>query len=149
MKGLLGFGFFLLFLAGIALVTLKGREIGQIGASGSGAEITGIRWRPVVVGDDAMPDDSGMFIQFEVDGSIKGHGGCNGFFGSLQQTESGIGVGALIATEKACPRRVMSREKTFLSAVQETTNFESGSDSMRLLDKDDEVLADFVNDAGE
>ncbi len=64
MKGLLGFGFFLLFLAGIALVTLKGREIGQIGASGSGAEITGIRWRPVVVGDDAMPDDSDMFIQF-------------------------------------------------------------------------------------
>ena len=149
MKGLLGFGFFLLFLAGIALVTLKGRELGQIGASGSGAEITGITWRPVVVGDDAMPDDSGMFIQFEVDGSIKGHGGCNGFFGSLQQTESGIGVGALVVTEKACPRRVMSREKTFLSAVQETTNFESGNDSMRLLGEDDEVLAEFVNDASE
>ena len=149
MKGLLGFGFFLLFLAGIALVTLKGRQIGQIGASGSGAEITGIRWRPVAVGDDAMPDDSGMFLQFEVDGSIKGHGGCNGFFGSLQKTESGIGVGALVVTEKACRRTVMSRENTFLSAVQETTNFESGSDSMRLLDKDDEVLAEFVNDASE
>ncbi len=144
MKGLLGFGFFLLFLAGIALVTLKGRQMGQIGASGSGAEITGITWRPVMVGDEAMPDDSGMFIQFEVDGSIKGHGGCNGFFGSLQQTESGIGVGALVVTEKACRRAVMSRETTFMNAVQETTNFESGNDSMRLLGEDDEVLAEFV-----
>lgn len=149
MKELLGFGFYRLFLAGIALVTLQGCEMAQIGASGSGAEITGIRWRLVMIGDDAMPADSGMFIQFEVDGSIKGHGGCNGFFGSLQKTKSGIGVGALVVKESACRKTVKSRETMFVNAVQKMTNFESGNDSMRLLGDDNEVLAEFVNDASE
>lgn len=144
MKGIIGFAFFLLFLAGIAFVTLQGRHMAQIGASGSGVEVTGIRWRPVIVGDDAIPDDSGMFLQFEVDGSIKGHGGCNGFFGSLQQTESGVGVGPLGATRMACPESIMSREMTFLDAVQKTANFETAGDSMSLLDEGNNVLAEFV-----
>ena len=146
MKGLIGFGFFLLFLAGIAFVTLQGRQVAQLGASGGGVEVTGIRWRPVMIGDDAIPDDSGMFIQFEVDGSIKGHGGCNGFFGSLEQTESGLGVGPLGATRLACPEPIMSREMTFLDAVQKTRNFDTGNDDMRLLDEENDVLAEFVAD---
>ena len=147
MKGLIAFGFFLLFLAGIAFVNLKGRQMAQLGAPGGGAEVTGVRWRPVMVGDDAIPDHSGMFIRFEVDGSIKGHGGCNGFFGSLEQTESGIGVGPLGATRMACPEPVMSREMTYLDAIQKTTGFDTGNDGMRLLDEDNEVLAEFVADS--
>ncbi len=146
MKGLIGFGFFLLFLAGIAFVTLQGRQVAQVGASGGGVEVTGIRWRPVMIGDDAIPDDSGMFIEFEVDGSIKGHGGCNGFFGSLEQTDSGLGVGPLGATRLACPEPIMSREMTFLDAVQKTRNFDTGNDDMRLLDEENDVLAEFVAD---
>ena len=146
MKGIVAFGFFLLFLAGIALVNLKGGQLAQLGSPGGGAEVTGVKWRPVMVGDDAIPDDSGMFIQFEVDGSIKGHGGCNGFFGSLEQTESGIGVGPLGATRMACPEPVMSREMTYLDAIQKTRNFDTGSADMRLLDEDNEVLAEFVAD---
>ena len=146
MKGLVGFGFFLLFLAGIAFVTLQGRQKAQPGASGGGVEITGIRWRLVMVGDDAIPDDSGMFIQFEVDGSIKGHGGCNGFFGSLEQIESGLGVGPLGVTRMACSEPIMSREMTFLDAVQKTKNFDAGNDNMRLLDEENDVLAEFVAD---
>ena len=144
MKGLIGFGFFLLFLAGIAFVTLKGGKMVQLGASGGGAEVTGIRWRPVMVGDDAIPDDSGMFIQFEVDGSIKGHGGCNGFSGSLEQAKSGIGVGPLRITRMACPEPIMSREVTFIDAVQKTGNFDTRNDNMRLLDEENDVLAEFV-----
>lgn len=144
MKAIVGFAFFLLFLAGIAFVMLQGRQMAQPGASGGGAGITGISWRPVMVGDESIPEDSGMYIRFEVDGSIKGHGGCNGFFGSLEQTESGIGVGPLGATSMACPEPVMSREAAFLDAVQKTSNFKSGKDSMRLLDDSSSVLAEFV-----
>ncbi len=144
MKGIFGFAFFLLFLAGIAFVTMQGRQMAQLGVSGGGAEVTGIRWRPVIVGDDAIPDDSGMFIRFEVDGSIKGHGGCNGFSGSLEQAASGVGVGPLSATEMACPEPIMSREMAFLDAVKKTRNFGSGNDNMRLLDEENEVLAEFI-----
>ena len=147
MKGIMAFGFFLLFLAGIALVMLQGRQMPQLGASGGGADVTGIKWRPVIVGDEAIPDDSGMFIRFEVDGSIKGHGGCNGFFGSLESRKSGIGVGPLVVTRTACPGPVMSREMTFLDAIQKTGNFETAGDSMRLLDEENDALAEFVADA--
>ena len=144
MKAILGFAFFLLFLAGIAFVTLQGRQMAQVGASGSGAEIIGYKWRPVTVGDDSIPDDSGIFIQFEVDGGIDGHAGCNGFFGSLQQSVSGIEVGPLGATRMACPDAIMEREMTFLDAVQRTRGFEVSRGSMNLLDEDDSVLATFV-----
>ena len=142
MKAILGFGFFLLFLAGIAFVMLQGRQLAQVG--GGGAELTGIAWRPVTVGGEPVPEDSGMYIQFEVDGSIKGHGGCNGFFGSLQQSESGIEVGPLGATSMACPGEIMDREMAFLEAVQKTTSFETGGDDMSLLDEASGVLAEFV-----
>ena len=94
MKAIVGFAFFLLFLAGIAFVMLQGRQMAKLG--GGGAELTGVSWRPV--GGAAVPDDSGMYVSFDVDGSIKGHGGCNGFFGSLQQSETGIEVGPLGST---------------------------------------------------
>lgn len=145
MKAIVGFTFFLLFLAGIAFVMLQGRQMIQVG--GGGAELTGISWRPIMVGDQAIPEDSGMFIRFEVDGSIKGHGGCNGFFGSLEQTKSGIEVGPLGATRMACAEIIMNREMVFMDAVQKTRDFKTASDSMSLLDEGSSVLVEFVASA--
>ncbi len=147
MKAMMGFVFFLLFLAGIAFVMLQGRQLAQVG--GSGAELTDISWRPIMVGDETIPEDSGMYIRFEVDGSIKGHGGCNAFFGSLEKTDSGIGVGPLGGTRMACPQSIMDRETAFMEAVGKMTDFQSGGGSMSLLGKDDSVLATFVAAADE
>jgi heat shock protein HslJ len=147
MKAMMGFAFFLLFLAGIAFVMLQGREMSQLG--GSGAELTDIKWQPTMIGDETIPEDSGMYIRFEVDGSIKGHGGCNAFFGSLERTEAGIGVGPLGGTRMACPEAVMDREMAFMDAVGKTTDFQSSKERMSLLDEDDVVLARFVAKADE
>ncbi len=43
MKAIIGFAFFLLFIAGIAFVTMQGKQMGQLGSSG--AEITGCAFR--------------------------------------------------------------------------------------------------------
>lgn len=144
MKAIVGFAFFLLFVAGIAFVTMQGKQLGQLGSSG--AEITGIKWLAVSVGEEAIPANSGIYIQFEVDGSIKGHAGCNGFFGSLEQRDSGVGVGPLGATRMACPDPIMSRELTFIDAVQKMASFQSTSDTLSLLDEESDVLAEFVAD---
>ncbi len=144
MKTIVGFAFFLLFLAGIAFVTMQGKQLGQLGSSG--AEITGIKWRAVSVGEEAIPANSGIYIQFEVDGSIKGHAGCNGFFGSLEQRDSGVGIGPLGATRMACPDPIMSRELTFIDAVQKMASFQSTSDTLSLLDEENDVLVEFVAD---
>ena len=144
MKAIVGFAFFLLFLAGIAFVTMQGKEMGQLGSSG--AEITGIKWRAVSVGDEAIPANTGIYIRFEVDGSIEGHAGCNGFSGSLEQRDSGVGVGPLGTTRMACPDPIMSREATFIDAVQKMASFQSTSDSLSLLDEESDVLVEFVAD---
>ena len=141
MKSMFGFGVFLLFLAGIALVMLQGR---QMSIGGGGAELTGVHWRAVSVGEQAIADDSGVFIQFEVDGSIKGNSGCNSFFGSLEKSGSGIGMGRLGSTRKACPEPEMSLEEMFLAAISQTKDIKSGGDSMRLLDEEGDVLAEFA-----
>lgn len=142
MKSMFGFGIFLLFLAGFALVMMQGRQMSSVG--GGGAELTGVSWRPVSVGDQEIPEDSDLYVLFEVDGSIKGHGGCNSFFGSLEKVGSGIGVGPLGATRMACPKEIMDRETAFMEAVQSTRDFQSGSGRMSLIDVDGGVLATFV-----
>ncbi len=147
MKSMFGFAVFLLFLAGIALVMLQGRSMMSVG--GGGAELTGISWRPVSVGDQEIPEDSGLYVLFEVDGSIKGHGGCNGFFGSLEKADSGIAVGRLGATRMACPDEIMDREMAFMDAVQKTRDFKFGIGGMSMLDETGNVLATFVAGADE
>ena len=142
MKSMFGFAVFLLFLAGIALVMLQGR---QMSIAGGGAELTGVHWRAVSVGDREIAEDSGVFIQFEVDGSVKGNSGCNNFFGSLEKSDSGIGMGQLGSTRKACPGPAMSLEATFLEAITQTDDIKSGRGTMRLLDSDGDVLAEFVS----
>ena len=144
MKSVVGFMFFLLFLAGLFLVFLQGKQMtGQI-VAGGGAELTGVRWQPTYIGPEAVPGDAGMWVEFAVDGGINGHAGCNTFFGSLTQTDSGIAVGPLGSTRMACPEPIMSRESAFLSALQQATEFEVSADRMTSLDADRTLLIEFA-----
>lgn len=144
MKAMLGFFFFILFLGGFAFVMLQGRQMAQQNMPGGGASITGINWRPAFIGAEPVPEDSGMFVTFEVDGSIKGHGGCNSFFGSLEKSDSGIAIGPLGATRMACPEPIMRRETAFMDALQKTTHLESGARRLQLLDDENTLLAELV-----
>lgn len=144
MKAMLGFLFFILFLGGFAFVMLQGRQLAQQNVPGGGAGMTGISWRPVYIGAEEMPADSGMFVQFEVDGSIKGHGGCNGFFGSLEKTDAGAVIGQLGATRMACEKPVMSRETAFMDALHNTKRFEASRKRLHLLGDDNYLLAELV-----
>lgn len=146
MKSMMGFGFFLLFLAGIALVMLQGRQMAEQKMGAGGAEMTGITWRPTTIGPDTIPADSEMFVQFEVDGSIKGHGGCNRFFGSLEETDGGVKVGPLGATRMACDEAVMNREQAFMTALQDGHAFAMGADRLQVLDASGMLLVELVPD---
>ena len=144
MKSMMGFFFFLLFLAGIALVMMQGREMARQNLPGGGAAMTGIEWRPTLLGADEIATDSGLFVLFTVDGSIKGNGGCNNFFGSLQTTGGALSVGELGASRMACPPDIMDRETVFMKALQDTTRFEMGENSLQLLGAGDVLLAELV-----
>jgi heat shock protein HslJ len=145
MKAILGFAFFLLFLAGFALVMLQGRQMAQRNMPGGGSGMTGINWKPAYIRAEVIPVGSDMFVQFEVDGSIKGYGGCNDFSGSLEKSDSGIAVSALSSTRKNCAEPVMNREAAFMNALQNATRFETGATRLQLLDDDNTMLAELVD----
>lgn len=149
MKGIVGFMFFLLFLAGFAFVMLQGRQMAETTLGGGGVSITGINWRPVRIAAEPISDDSRMSVKFAVDGSINGNGGCNGFFGSLEKTDSGISVGPLSATRRACPEPIMAREMALLEALERTIRFQVNDSGLQLLGEDNRVLAEFVRGADE
>lgn len=147
MKAMVGFLFFILFLAGIALVMLQGKQMAGQNLSGGGSGLAGIRWKPVYIGAEQVPADSSLYVEFEVDGSIKGHGGCNGFFGSLESTDDGISIGPLGATRMACPEPVMSLETTFLSALQSAKNFELSGERLLMVDESGTLLVELSGDS--
>ena len=144
MKAFMGFTFFLLFLAGIILATMLGDQSAQKNMLGGGASLTGVTWHIASLGDEVVPGNSGIFINFEVEGSINGNTGCNAFHGSLVRSESGLSVSPLATTKKACPAAIMGREDDFLAAIQKIRQFQGGGDSMLLLDEKGRVLAEFV-----
>jgi heat shock protein HslJ len=144
MKGIVGFGFFLLFLAGIAFVTLQGRQMAQQNSQGGG--LTGAQWRPISIAGESMPEDSGMSVSFEEDGSIKGHGGCNGFFGSLELKDGELVVGPLGSTRMACPEPIMQREFAFLQAIQNMEEYRASGDSLKILDGAGSLLAQLTKE---
>ena len=146
MKAIMGFTFFLLFLAGLAFVMLQGRQMAAQRVTGGGAGLAGINWLAESVGGEPVEDGVELRIRFDVDGSFNGHGGCNGFFGALGVTESRLEVGQMGVTSMACESRVMQRETTYLAAVGETASFEATETHLRLLDEDGDVLVTFVAD---
>lgn len=144
MKAIMGFGFFLLFLAGIALVMLQGREMARQNMPGGGASITGVEWRPTLLGATEIAADSGMYVLFGVDGRIKGNAGCNNFSGSLKMREGNLSVGELAATRKMCSPEIMQNETAFMQALQDAHQFETGHDRLQLLGADKVLLAELL-----
>ena len=144
MKGVIAFLFFLLFMAGLFLVFLQGKTMTGAGLSAGGAELTAVRWQASFIGPETVPEDAGIWVQFEVDGSIGGHAGCNSFSGSLETADSGIKVGPLAATRMACPDPVMSLETAFLGALQQAVTFEVAGQRMMSLDNDGNLLVEFT-----
>lgn len=142
----MGFAFFLLFLAGFAFVMLQGRQMAGQRMTGGGAGLAGVNWLAVSVHDDPVEEGVELRIRFEVDGSFNGHGGCNGFFGSLGMGESRLEVGQMGVTSVSCAGPVMEREMEYLSAVQDTASFEATPTNLKLLDEDGDVLVAFVAD---
>ena len=65
-----------------------------------------------------MPGDAGLFIRFEADGKVAGHGGCNAVFGRYRIDKATIALGPLASTRKACPPAILRREQAFLTALE-------------------------------
>lgn len=118
MKASVGFAFFLLFLAGFALVNLKNMGEEASGSIPTIEDLSATAWRPSHIGEMTLADDVELYVQFETDGALAGFAGCNRFFGRYQLANDTIKIGPLGATRMACPPDVSAFEFSFLEALQ-------------------------------
>jgi len=145
MKSVVGFTFFLLFLAGFAFVFLQSKQSGSERSDEARLlPLVGVDWRPISIEGRPVADDTESFVRFEVDGKIVGHGGCNRFFGSYDLEDSGFQIGPLGSTQMACPEPAMTDDRQLLRAIEQMKHVAVRSESMRMLNADNEKIADFV-----
>ncbi len=144
MKAIMGFAFFLLFLAAIAFAYLKASSMASGNPAGGGAAATGVDWRPVFVGANAMPEDSGMTLRIEEDGQVSGNSGCNRYTGSLAATADTIEFAGVASTRMACPGEAMAREDAYLKALGDVRRMEVGVDRLQLMDAEGVMVLEFV-----
>jgi len=143
MKASVGFLFFMLFLAGLAFVNLKGMKNQSDTAVTKISDISDTAWRPTHIGDMRLQEASKMVIQFNSDGSVAGHTGCNRFFGSYQIAEGTINIGPLGATRMACPEPGNSFEISFLEALQSAYTLSRAKSHLTMRNRKSLVVARF------
>ena len=148
MKAVVGFFFFLLFLAGIALVTLQGRQLTIQAMPDGGAGIAGVTWRANYIGAEKVPDDAGINLEVTEDGGFKGHGGCNHFFGSLQAHEGRVRFDLKGTSKEACPDPVGQRQLRFFEALEAAVQLHAVGQRMVLTDAEENLLIEFRAAAG-
>ena len=98
------------------------------------AQLARSEWRPTEIGNIEVPAGSQMFVRFDDEGQVVGHGGCNRFFGTYNLTGNRIEIGALGATRMACPKPVMEHELRFLQALEDAGRLVRDGIDMSLTD---------------
>ncbi len=144
MKSPIAFIFFMLFLAGIAFVNLKGMNNQADTAVNSASDIATTAWRPTHIGEMRIRADSQMIVQFNLDNTVVGHGGCNRFFGDYRFVESTLKIGPLGSTRMACPEPGNSFEISFLDALQSARILAHTETRLAMRDEQGVVVARFV-----
>lgn len=116
-----------LVLAGCAKVASDVRKARPL------ASLEGSEWGPV-----ETPAKE-QYVAFKANGEIRGHGGCNQFFGQYTQDGQTLTIGALASTKKFCAE-VMQAETTFIRKLQDTRKVEATHIALRLYNADGEEL---------
>lgn len=143
MKASVGFGFFLLFLAGIALVSLINMRQ-QASTVPTVEQLSANPWRPSNIREMKIDSDSKLYVQFGDDGQLTGHGGCNNFFSRYRVEGEKIHVDAISVTRKSCEPGTMAVELSFIEALQLATNIHGVGTRMAMKDDRGESTVRFV-----
>lgn len=144
MKATVGFGMFLLFLAGFALVYLMSARRAAENNAPTVADLAASAWRPSIIRDTRIDTDSSIYVQFETNGALSGHAGCNNINSGYHLVGNQIDVNPIGVTRMSCPPEIMSVETSFIEALQLATTVAGVGDRMAMRDEQGKITARFV-----
>ena len=100
------------------------------------APLQGSEWKPVRMGEIAVPGESTAFVQFRSKGRLEGHGGCNRLFAQYQADDGQIFVGPVAATRMACAQCLMEREAALAAALENARTYQRLKTRLVLFDSE-------------
>ena len=108
------------------------------------SRLAGSEWRPVVLDNYPVPDDSQDFIAFKLEGQIVGNSGCNNLTGSYAEEGVALTFGPIASTRMMCPDDQMLVETELLEVLEETHAVWREGTNLTLMGDGNRVLARFV-----
>lgn len=87
------------------------------------ASLAGTEWKPLRMGDVAMPSDSSAYLQFRSKGRLTGFSGCNRLMAQYSVVADIVFVGPVGATRKLCAESVMAREAALAAALEQARTY--------------------------
>ena len=138
MNRLAAFLFFMLFLAGLALLMLP--DLKHLPQQGTASIVSG-RW--LLTGATAEQP----WLEFSAAGSLTGFGGCNTLSGRFVATDLSIEINDLATTRKACAPSVMHRERAMLGTLSASSGYSIAARTLELRTNDGEKLSFTLQDA--
>jgi heat shock protein HslJ len=148
-KGVIGFLFFMLFLAGYAFVSLQSRQLATTTQDASDDPITVGAWRGLRLYGRTVPAEIDVHLSFGADGRLQGSAGCNRVSGRYERSDDRLRVASLRATRRQCSDEIMTVERSVFDVLRDARRCRLAGDELRLLDADGEWLATFQATAGE
>ncbi len=146
MKSMGAFGFFMLFLAGIALVNLRG--VGERKAAAlavvTKAELITPEWRLLEFADSTNDFAGDVRLHFQDDDRVAVAGPCNRFNGQFELADNRLTVHTLAGTRRACGNEVMQAETSLLDILAATDKLSIQERTLLLQTTDGKTLARFV-----
>lgn len=100
------------------------------------APLHGSEWKPLQIGENAIPQASSIFVQFRGEGRLQGYGGCNRLFAEYLENDGCISIGAVAATRMACDELVMKREAALIRALEKARSYRRMRTRLMLFDED-------------
>jgi putative lipoprotein len=104
-------------------------------ATSQESALAGSEWRPVRIGNAAVPQSAEIYVQFRSQGKLSGRSGCNRLSGSYRVAADSIRIGPLASTRMACAPEIMKLEAAFLAALESAATFRRDGARLALRDR--------------
>lgn len=92
-------------------------------------------------GNEIEVFDKEPYIQFEAEGKVKGHLGCNSFFGSFTTEDKNISFENIGSTKMMCPN--IKTEDAFTQVLQHTKAYEIKGETLTFFNTKGEKISVF------
>lgn len=103
--------------------------------------LIGSRWNVLTINGKPLIGPNPLPLAIESATQVSGHGGCNGFGGSLSIDGNNLRIGPLVSTMMACVEvNLQTQEGSLLQALEQVRSYQQTANNLNLLDAQGTII---------